>query len=137
MTWNLPPLRRLIVAISSPPAALSDSMVANPGLLRTSNRAVPASSEIVKRSGHHLPDNTYCTDAVLCVGPGVVDDAGASPDLAIRSARSLCVPRSGSVHQVASLRTPCSPAARREMEAQMAAGELGQGDADASCWVSL
>jgi hypothetical protein len=56
MTWNLPPLRRLIEATFSPPAALSDSMVANPGLLRTSKHAIPASSEIVKRSGHQLPD---------------------------------------------------------------------------------
>src|SRR5258708_13216353 len=79
MTWNLPPLRRLIVAISSPPATLSDSTVANPGLLRTSNLAVPASSEIVKRSGHHPPDIAYPTDAVLCVGPGVVEDGTLAP----------------------------------------------------------
>jgi hypothetical protein len=45
-----------MAATSSPPAVLSDIMVVNPGLLRTSNRAVPASSEIVKRSGHQLPD---------------------------------------------------------------------------------
>jgi len=40
---------------ASPPAAVRFVAV-KPGLLGTSNRAVPASSEIVKRSGHHLLD---------------------------------------------------------------------------------
>src|SRR5215472_16763740 len=62
MTWNLSPLRRLISAVSSPPVTLSNSAVANPGLLRTSNRALPASSETVKRSGHHVLDIAYRID---------------------------------------------------------------------------
>src|SRR5262245_30995350 len=49
-------------------------------------------------------------------------------------AQRACRARDLSI-RLLSFRTPCSPAARREMEAQMAAGELGQGDADASCWV--
>jgi hypothetical protein len=77
MTWNLPLLRRLMVAISSPPVTLSDSFVANPGLLRTSNCALPVSSEIVKRSGHHLLDIAYRTDWRPLCQAGSAEQVGA------------------------------------------------------------
>src|SRR5260370_39332575 len=91
MTWTLPPLRRLIAAISSPPVTLSDRLAPNPGLLRTSNRARPASSEIVKRSGHHLVDIAYRTDCGPYLRAGRdLRMLAPAPDLSIGSARSLC-----------------------------------------------
>ena len=94
-----------MMAISSPPATLSDSIVANPGLLRTSNRAVPASSEIVKRSGHQLPDIAYRTDAVLCVGPGWL--RMLAPARSLRSDQPVnCVVQARDLSITGTLRAP-------------------------------